>query len=164
MGKVFDPFFTTKEAGRGHGLGLSMVYGFAKQSRGHIRITSEPGQGTTVKLFLPRCAKKFVEQPRAATTVTPTGSGELVLVVEDDPSVRSVVEKLLHLLGYRTLVADDAAQALSQLRETPDVKLLLSDVVLPGDMNGAELSGRAKAIRPGPNCPSCSCRATRTTR
>jgi PAS domain S-box-containing protein len=150
LGRVFDPFFTTKEVGKGSGLGLSMVYGFAKQSRGHVKIYSEIGHGTTVKLFLPRSRDK--SSPRAASERAasgPTGNRELLLVVEDDPALRALVVQLLHRLGYRTLAAGDAASALRLLAAESEVALLLADMVLPGGKNGAELSREAKALKPG---------------
>jgi PAS domain S-box-containing protein len=150
LSKVFDPFFTTKEVGKGSGLGLSMVYGFAKQSHGHVKIYSELGHGTSVKLFLPR--SKNASQPTVArepTRVGPKGNSELLLVVEDDSSLRGLVVELLHRLGYRTLAAADGARALRLLSETKDVALLLADMVLPGGTNGMDLSRKAKAMRPG---------------
>jgi CheY-like chemotaxis protein len=150
LGKVFDPFFTTKEVGKGSGLGLSMVYGFAKQSRGHVKLLSELGQGTTVKLFLPR--SKSAAQPASAREPTrsgPKGNRELLLVVEDDASLRALVVELLHRQGYRTVAAADGAGALRLLAQTKDVALLLADMVLPGGTNGMELSRKAKALCPG---------------
>jgi PAS domain S-box-containing protein len=150
LGKVFDPFFTTKDVGKGSGLGLSMVYGFAKQSRGHVRIYSELGHGTSVKLFLPRSSEP--SDPVAAREQTrggPRGNQELVLVVEDDPGLRALVVELLRRLGYRTLAAGEAAAALRLLAQTAEVSLLLADMVLPGGMNGADLARRAKTLCPG---------------
>jgi len=150
LGRVFDPFFTTKEVGRGSGLGLSMVYGFAKQSRGHVKIYSEVGHGTTVKLFLPRSRDKSsplaTREPAASA---PMGNRELLLVVEDDPALRALVVQLLHRLGYRTVAAGDAAGALRLLAAETGVALLLADMVLPGGKNGAELSREAQALKPG---------------
>jgi PAS domain S-box-containing protein len=149
LGKVFDPFFTTKEVGKGSGLGLSMVYGFAKQSRGHVKVYSELGHGTTVKLFLPRSQR--ATEPEAETApraAAPRGKHELVLVVEDDPSLRALAVELLERLGYRSLAASDGPSALALLLETPDVDLLLADMVLPNGMNGAELARRAQSMRP----------------
>jgi PAS domain S-box-containing protein len=150
LSKVFEPFFTTKEVGKGSGLGLSMVYGFAKQSRGHVRIQSQLGRGTTIKLLLPRSAGSTVPEPVRETPVrAPQGDRELVLVVEDDAQLRALVVELLRRLGYRTLAAGDAASALRQLAESDGVAMLLADMVLPGGMNGAELAKRAKALVPG---------------
>ena len=149
LGKVFDPFFTTKEVGKGSGLGLSMVYGFAKQSRGHVKIYSELDHGTTVKLFLPRSGSAAAAEgaPEPATTL-PRGANELVLVVEDDPNLRSLVVDLLQRLGYRTQAAGDARSALDLLSQSREFALLLADMVLPGGMNGVDLARDAKALRP----------------
>jgi PAS domain S-box-containing protein len=150
LGKVFDPFFTTKEVGKGSGLGLSMVYGFAKQSRGHVEIHSGSGHGTTVKLFLPRNMEASTSlAAREPSLSGPVGNSELLLVVEDDAALRAVVVQLLHRLGYRTLAAGDAASALRILAEQSDVALLLTDMVLPGGTNGADLGREAKAHKPG---------------
>jgi PAS domain S-box-containing protein len=147
--RAFEPFFTTKPVGRGSGLGLSMVFGFAKQSRGHVKIYSEPGQGTTVRLYLPRAhqAAATVPQPQPAQRVE--GGGETVLVAEDDPMVRSHVAALLRDLGYRVIAVADAAAALDTLRGGAAVDLLFTDVVMPGGINGRELAERARALRPG---------------
>ena len=122
-----------------------MVYGFAKQSRGHVKIYSEIGHGTTVKLFLPRSRDK--SSPRAASGPAasgPMGNRELLLVVEDDPALRALVVQLLHRLGYRTLAAGDAESALRLLAGETEVALLLADMVLPGGKNGAELVARPR--------------------
>jgi PAS domain S-box-containing protein len=148
LDKVFEPFFTTKEVGKGSGLGLSMVYGFAKQSRGHVKIYSELGQGTTVKLFLPRSHNVTVAPADLPGPSVPLGNGELVLVVEDDAKLRALAVELLRRVGYRAVAAGDAASALGLLAETPDVKLLLADMVLPGGTNGVDLARRAHAMRP----------------
>ena len=135
--QAFDPFFTTK-AGTGTGLGLSQVHGFIKQSGGHIKIYSEPGEGTTVHVYLPRsysAASIEKEVPQPAKT---TGS-ETILIVEDDPQVRSFVSETLSELNYRVLSASDAETALEVLDERSDIDLVLTDVVLPG-MNGKALS------------------------
>jgi len=142
IAKAFDPFFTTKEVGKGTGLGLSQVFGFTKQSGGHVKIYSEPGAGTTLKLYLPRFfgakdAKRQTEItgiPRAER-----GSGEVILVVEDEESVRKLTREGLTELGYVVLEADSAAAALRVLDARNDVTLLLTDVVMP-DMNGRKLS------------------------
>jgi PAS domain S-box-containing protein len=150
LGKVFEPFFTTKDVGKGSGLGLSMVYGFAKQSRGQVKIYSELGQGTTVRLFLPRSHDKGqVEVVQKSTKQIPHGNRELVLVVEDDSNLRALAVELLDRLGYRTLAAADAPSALGLLAVTQGVALLLADMVLPGGMNGAELARKAHALHPG---------------
>jgi CheY-like chemotaxis protein len=136
--RVFEPFFTTKAQGKGTGLGLSMVYGFAKQSGGHIRIYSEIGEGATVKLYLPRAAGAEPvgdDQPPAEPGALPGGS-ETILVVEDDPDVAAFTTAALKLLGYHILAAPDGAAALACLQDVSRIDLLLTDVVLPGGMNG----------------------------
>ena len=148
--RVFEPFFTTKEVGKGSGLGLSMVYGFVKQSNGHIRIESEVGRGTTVRIYLPRAeAAQIAEAVPESRRTNLAGTGQLVLVVEDNDSVRSVVVSQLADLGYRTLEADTGDAALALLQANPDIDLMFSDVVMRGGMNGYELAVEARARRPG---------------
>lgn len=147
--RVFEPFFTTKGTGKGSGLGLAMVYGFAKQSGGHVKIYSEPGIGTTVKLFLPEVvapAEAPAPAPADAHPLQPTGS-ETVLVVEDEEEVRQLADRLLRSLGYRTFQAGDGKSALAILEREPDVALLFTDVVLPGGMSGPDIARRAQAAR-----------------
>ncbi len=145
--KVFEPFFTTKEAGKGTGLGLSMVYGFVKQSGGHIKIYSEEGHGTSVKLYLPR-ANEQAEQDAEASAPMPMGGDETILVVEDDPLVREYVTAQLQTLGYTTLAAESGTAALVILDETPTVDLLFTDVVMPG-LNGRQLAEEVLKRQPG---------------
>ena len=147
--RAFEPFFTTKEVGKGTGLGLSMVYGFARQSGGSMQMRSEPGHGTAVRLFFPRVetARTTAASP-AAQQITPTGS-ETILVVEDDDMVRSYVEGELKALGYRVIVARNAAAALEILRGSENIQLLFTDVVMPGGMFGTELAAEAARLRPG---------------
>jgi signal transduction histidine kinase/ActR/RegA family two-component response regulator len=151
VGKVFEPFFTTKPAGKGTGLGMSMVYGFVKQSRGHIKIYSEVGRGTTVKIYLPRSPQSAELPPdlSEAPPRPPQSHGETVLVVEDDDAVRGLSVATLQELGYRVISARDAAAALDLLRGNPDVRLLFTDVVLPGSLNGRRLAEQACILRPG---------------
>jgi CheY-like chemotaxis protein len=146
--RAFDPFFTTKETGRGSGLGLSMTYGFVKQSGGYVLIDSEVGVGTSVHIYLPRVEGEpaEVELPQETADV-PKGTGELILVVEDDAGVERVATRQLERLGYRTLHAGDAAGALEILRTTEAVALLFTDIVLPGGVNGIQLSRDAASIR-----------------
>jgi PAS domain S-box-containing protein len=148
--RVFEPFFTTKPAGKGSGLGLSMVYGFAKQSRGHLSIYSEVGHGTTVRLYLPRAGAQGSWPVREAGDETaPRGrSGETVLVVEDDPQVRGVVVAQVRKLGYTALEAADASAAAEILRSDARIDLLFTDVVMPGPMTGRQLADTALARRP----------------
>jgi PAS domain S-box-containing protein len=149
MARAFDPFFTTKPIGQGTGLGLSMIYGYAKQSKGHVRLESLPGKGTTVGLYLPRYLGADVEPPRpTAPAASPHGAGKTVLVVEDEPVVRQMVVDLLRELGYATLQAEDARGALPILEGSRPIDLLLSDVGLPG-MNGRQLAEIARQRRPG---------------
>jgi PAS domain S-box-containing protein len=147
VGKAFDPFFTTKPIGEGTGLGLSMIYGFVKQCAGHVRIYSELGAGTTVKLFLPRAVVNTLDDADAAPEV-PLGRGETVLVVEDDPTVRLLMVDVLDELGYRHLEAPDGATAVPILRSRQRIDLLVTDVGLP-NMNGRQLAEIARAARPG---------------
>jgi two-component system NtrC family sensor kinase len=146
--KAFDPFFTTKPAGAGTGLGLSQVYGFIRQSGGHVRIYSEIGEGTTVKVYLPRSFAR--DKPLAAGKAVddaPAGKQEVVLVVEDDPDVRAYVVETLSALNYSVREAANAAAALSILDDSGNVDLLLTDVVMPG-MNGRALAEAALQRRP----------------
>ncbi len=146
--QVFEPFFTTKEVGRGSGLGLSMVYGFMKQSNGHVSIYSEPGLGTTVRLYLPCAARPADAATPAETDGAMIGGNETILVVEDDPFVRGYAVATLEQLGYRVMMAENGAQALMILdSEIPD--LLFTDVVMPGGINGWELAERARQLQPG---------------
>jgi CheY-like chemotaxis protein len=146
---VFEPFFTTKEVGAGSGLGLSMVYGFVKQSGGHVTVYSEPGEGTTIKLYLPRSTETEATEKKTATDQVPVARGETVLVVEDDPEVRTLAVALLSGLGYRIMEAATGPAALEQLGSTARVNLLLTDVMLPGGMNGRELAVEAEQCAPG---------------
>jgi two-component system, cell cycle sensor histidine kinase and response regulator CckA len=145
--QVFDPFFTTKGAA-GTGLGLSMVYGFVKQSGGHTSITSEPDQGTTVKIYLP-CAETAVAPARESATIPAAGGNEIVLVVEDNDAMREVTVRQLHSLGYRTIQARDGAAGLACLRGRAAVDLLFTDIVMPGGMDGWTLAKAAASLRPG---------------
>ena len=148
--KAIEPFFTTKEVGRGTGLGLSMVYGFVKQSGGHLKIYSEPGEGTTVKMYLPRLIGKFEDQDQDAAFGAIEAHGEeTILVCEDDEDVRAYSSEVLRELGYRVLEAPDGPAALAVLQANADVDLLFTDVVLPGGMSGAVLAKEAAKLRPG---------------
>jgi signal transduction histidine kinase len=145
---AFEPFFTTKDVGKGSGLGLSMVYGFVKQSGGDVTIESTPGRGTTVTLFLPKAQKALEETGSKKRQAAPRGRGETVLVVEDEPDVRAMAEAILRGLDYNVLTAKDARAGLALLEAEPAIDLLLSDVVLPGNMSGPDLGSRAGEIRP----------------
>jgi PAS domain S-box-containing protein len=148
LAKVFDPFFTTKPIGQGTGLGLSMVYGFAKQSHGHVRIESEIGHGTTVRLYLPRHdhadAQRMVQ---TSPTAMPRGSGETVLLVEDEPSVRLLISEILNELGYASIEAVDAETALPILASDVRLDLMITDVGLPG-LSGRKLADIGRQHRP----------------
>jgi len=147
LDRAFEPFFTTKQSGQGTGLGLSQVYGFARQLRGHVKIYSEVGEGTTVKMYLRRYSGA-IKAPAAPSAETAYGrGGECVLVVEDDADVRAYVVETLTKLGYDVLQADGAEQALEVLGQHQTVSLLLTDVVMPGK-NGRKLAEEASALRP----------------
>jgi PAS domain S-box-containing protein len=150
MAHAFEPFFTTKGVGRGTGLGLSMVYGFAKQSRGHVKLYSEPGHGTTVRVYLPRAD----QAARDSTAPKPGVHHELrgtatVLVVEDDDLVRRFATEMLRNLGYEVLAAEHGAAAVAVLQSRNDIDLLFTDVVMPGGMNGRQLADAARELHPG---------------
>jgi PAS domain S-box-containing protein len=144
--RAFDPFFTTKPAGKGTGLGLSMIYGFAKQSGGEVRIYSEVGVGTTVKLYLPRYNGPAEEAAGYTETETQTGS-ETVLVVDDEAVVRMLVTETLSELGYHPLEAGDTQSALKILQSNARIDVLITDVGLPGGMNGRQLADKARETR-----------------
>ena len=150
VARAFEPFFTTKEVGKGTGLGLSMVYGFVKQSGGHVKVYSEVGEGTTVKVYLPRFHGGPDEDEESVSRLVPEGTREeTILVCEDDDDVRAYSVEVLRELGYRVLEAHDGPSALRLLeRQEGRVDLLFSDVVLPGGMTGAMLAERARALRP----------------
>ncbi|CAH2925626.1 MAG: Sensory box histidine kinase/response regulator [uncultured Paraburkholderia sp.] len=145
--RAFDPFFTTKPEGEGTGLGLNMAYGFVKQSGGHIRIYSEVGHGTTVKIYLPRSMEEAVETP-APQPVTLLGGTETILVVEDDKEVQSTVVDTLSGLGYSVLKANDAEQALAVVRSGVHIDLLFTDVVMPGPLRSPAMVAQAVQLLP----------------
>ncbi|WP_296069959.1 PAS domain-containing sensor histidine kinase [uncultured Agrobacterium sp.] len=149
--KAFEPFFTTKDVGAGSGLGLSMVYGFARQSGGNVQLYSEQGQGTSVRIFLPAAPHTptlLEEDIKDAPTTIARGSGEKILVVEDDARVRRVAVARLDELGYTIIEASNGVEALEQLEGHSDIALLFSDIVMPGGMAGDELADLARALRP----------------
>ena len=150
IAKAFEPFFTTKEVGKGTGLGLSQVYGFVKQSGGHVKIYSEPGEGTTVKIYLPRLvgAADEVDVDVQPTEIAKGFHDELILVVEDEPAVRQLSVDALTELGYRVVEADGAAAGLRLLDAHPEIKLLFTNIVMP-DINGAKLAEEARRRRLG---------------
>ncbi|MGD0189481.1 MAG: ATP-binding protein [Rhizomicrobium sp.] len=148
--QAFEPFFTTKEAGKGTGLGLSQVYGFTKQSGGNVKIYSEPGHGTTVKLYLPRYISDEDELADSPfhQSISSSANGETILVVEDEEGVRSASVEMLQELGYAVLEATDGPTALRILERSPEVTLLFTDVVLPNGLNGRQLADAARSLRP----------------
>jgi PAS domain S-box-containing protein len=146
--KVFDPFFTTKEVGKGTGLGLSMVFGFVRQSGGHIKIYSEEGHGTSVKIYLPRATGLHQTAAEALAFSRVEGGNEIVLVVEDDALVRKYVVTQIESLGYTTLEASNAAEALEVIGKTATIDLLFTDVIMPGPLNGRQLVDAALKQRP----------------
>jgi signal transduction histidine kinase/CheY-like chemotaxis protein len=157
--RAFDPFFTTKPLGQGTGLGLSMTYGFARQSGGNVRIVSEPNLGTAVMIYLPRADRHSdsaaaISPDEAAPATAPCGDASLqksetVLVVDDEPHVRMLVAETLDDRGYQILQAGEGISALKILRSNVPINLLITDVGLPGAMNGRQLADAARAIRPG---------------
>ena len=148
ISRAFDPFFTTKPIGQGTGLGLSMIYGFARQSHGHVTLHSEVGKGTTVSLFLPRFVGEVTADAPLDSTLPPfANAGETVLIVEDDPAVRVLVSQVLSELGYAFVEAADADSALPIIESSQRIDLLISDVGLPG-MNGRQLAEIGRQIRP----------------
>ncbi|GAA0754936.1 ATP-binding protein [Ideonella azotifigens] len=148
MSRVFEPFFTTKPEGKGTGLGLSQVYGFVKQSHGHVQLYSELGIGTTVKLYLPRYHQLAQPTEHDEALPVPGAEGERILVLEDDADVRAFSVSALQELGYRVIEAAHGAAALAVL-EKQGVDLLFTDVVLPGGLTGADVAARAKVLQPG---------------
>jgi CheY-like chemotaxis protein len=146
--RVFEPFFTTKDVGEGTGLGLSMVYGFVKQSGGHIELYSEEGHGTTVRLYLPCASAPEPEADSAAPPLLP-GGREKLLVVEDDLLVRNYVMTHLESLGYTAYPAATAAEAMAMVYDDLEFDLLFTDVILPGGMDGRQLADTLRNYRPG---------------
>ena len=146
--RAFEPFFTTKEAGKGTGLGLSQVYGFMKQSNGHVKIYSEPGEGTTIKLYLPRREGDEAAVSGDDQAGSDRGREETILIVEDDDGVRQYASEILRDLNYQVIEAKDSASALRLLEANKKFDLLLTDVVLPGK-NGRELATEIDRRRPG---------------
>ncbi|WP_339496198.1 ATP-binding protein [Pseudomonas sp. RA_105y_Pfl2_P56] len=150
IAKAFDPFFTTKPLGQGTGLGLSMIYGFTKQSGGQVRVHSQEGQGTTMSLYLPRyCGETRANQDATRNATTPLAkSGGTILIVDDEPSVRMLLCDVLGELGYNLLEAADSVEGLEALRSTAKIDLLITDVGLPGGMNGRQVADAGRAMRP----------------
>jgi len=147
IARAFDPFFTTKPIGQGTGLGLSMVYGFVKQSKGHVRIYSQAGNGSTIRLYLPRSTEAGADVFQSGEFEPPRGDGETVLVIEDDETVRLLITHVLTELGYKYLEADSGATAMPIIQSAQRIDLMITDVGLPG-MNGRQLAEFAREIRP----------------
>jgi CheY-like chemotaxis protein len=147
LARIFEPFFTTKRFGLGSGLGLSMAYGFAKQSGGGIVIQSQPGQGTTVLMALPLTHPDHDDEAPLDDTPLVLG-GELVLLVEDEPNVRRVIRQQLIDLGYPVIEAENGAQALEMLEHIPDIAVIVSDIIMPGGTNGRQLAEWVSRHRP----------------
>ena len=150
MAKAFDPFFTTKPIGQGTGLGLSMIYGFAKQSGGQARIASQVGRGTAISLYLPRYQGQAIEaDPELdSTSATPAERGETILIVDDEPSVRTLLMDVLGGLDYSLIEASDSITGLKILRSDVHIDLLITDVGLPGGMNGRQMADAGREVRP----------------
>jgi PAS domain S-box-containing protein len=148
--RAFDPFFTTKPIGQGTGLGLSMVYGFARQSGGHVRIYSEVGTGTTMRIYLPRYGGPAVEEavPSELSAAPRAEAGETVLIVDDEPAIRMLVTEVLQELGYTAIEAADGPSGLKVLQSNVRIDLLISDVGLPGGMNGRQIADAGRQVRP----------------
>ncbi len=150
--RAFEPFFTTKPQGQGTGLGLATVYGIVKQNGGFINIYSEPGEGTTIRVYLPHALDAVAESEASDETREMRGGTETILVVEDDEAMLRVVRRILGRLGYTLLATDSPQEALELVRERGDsIDLLLTDVVMP-EMNGRELSEAILALKPGLPC------------
>jgi CheY-like chemotaxis protein len=148
--RIFDPFFTTKPLGKGTGLGLSMVHGFVRQSGGQVRVYSEVGQGTTMCLYLPRYYGEISgEEGGEGLGISETGQGETVLVIDDEPTVRMLIIEVLEEAGYVAIEAEDGPSGLRILQSDARIDLLITDVGLPGGMNGRQVADAARVTRPG---------------
>jgi CheY-like chemotaxis protein len=148
LGHIFEPFFTSKVMGRGSGLGLSMVYGIVKQNNGFINVYSEPGQGTTFRIYLSRYAGQAIETGRKNTAEIPLSCGETLLVVEDEPALLRLAKTMLEELGYKILAAGTPGEAIQLAQKnTSEIQLLITDVVMP-EMNGRELAKRLQSLYP----------------
>jgi nitrogen-specific signal transduction histidine kinase len=147
--KIFDPFFTTKPLGQGTGLGLSMIYGFVRQSGGQVRVYSEVGEGTTMCMYFPRFAGVATGDDQPNDSTIEGGDGETVLVIDDEPAIRMVIGEVLAENGYRVLEAADGPSGLRMLQGVSRVDLLITDVGLPGGLNGRQVAEAARSERPG---------------
>jgi CheY-like chemotaxis protein len=153
IARVFEPFFTTKPIGEGTGLGLSMIYGFAKQSGGQVRIYSEVGQGTTVCIYLPRHHGEIEDEGTSSRPIVLVGpeQGATVLIVDDEPTVRMLITDILEDLGCSAIEAGDSAAGLKILQSDVRIDLLVTDVGLPGGMNGRQMADAGRVVRPDLN-------------
>ena len=149
LDQIFEPFFTTKGVGQGTGLGLATVYGIVKQNNGFINVYSEPGKGTTFRIYLPRYADQAVDTQRERAAEIPLSRGETVLVVEDEPAILKMGKMMLEKLGYRVLAAGTPGEAIGLAEEhASEIHLLITDVVMP-EMNGRDLAERLQSLYPG---------------
>ena len=149
LDQIFEPFFTSKGVGQGTGLGLSTVYGIVKQNNGFINVYSEPGKGTTFRIYLPRYAGQAVDTQQERAAEIPLGRGETVLVVEDEPALLTMAKMMLERLGYRVLAAGTPGEAIGLAEEhASEIHLLITDVVMP-EMNGRDLAERLQSLYPG---------------
>jgi CheY-like chemotaxis protein len=151
IARAFDPFFTTKPLGEGTGLGLSMIYGFVRQSGGQVAIESKVGRGTTMRLYFPRDLSGSAIAPSLQQTdvEAPHGAGEAVLVIDDEPTIRMLICEVLDTFGYRGFEAGDGPSGLRVLQSQAKIDLLITDVGLPGGMNGRQVADAARSLRPG---------------
>ena len=169
--RIFDPFFSTKEVGQGTGLGLSMVFGFAKQSGGSVDVRSEQGRGTTFRIYLPKAEYSALQPPAQADDAPVQGGSETILCVEDDRKIRDYVTMQLETLGYKVIAAANADEALAIVGQGTAFDLLFTDIVMPGSMNGRQLAETLMAPGHRSGCSSppdtamarCRCRAARDT-
>ena len=151
--RIFDPFFTTKPLGEGTGLGLSMIYGFARQSGGQIRVYSEEGKGTTMCLYFPRHDNEVAEDEQPPQTkIEQVGGGKVVMVIDDEPTIRMLVAEILGDAGYSAIEASDGPAGLRVLQSLAKIDLLITDVGLPGGMNGRQVADAARELRPALRC------------
>ncbi|MDP6535393.1 MAG: ATP-binding protein [Gammaproteobacteria bacterium] len=146
--QIFEPFYTTKDVGKGSGLGLSMVHGFIEQSDGHVKIESKVGHGTSIYLYLPRLLEVPLEEIAKQQSSMNLSGTETILIVEDEPQLREIAVRLLQNQGYTVLEARDGAEAINLLTNNTSIDLLFTDIVLPGNMNGMEISKQALQLQP----------------
>jgi CheY-like chemotaxis protein len=146
--KIFDPFFTTKPLGQGTGLGLSMIYGFVRQSGGQVRVYSEVGKGTTMCMYFPRFVGNIADEERPEDLAIDRGAGETVLIIDDEPAIRMVIAEVLSEVGYRVIEAKDGPSGLRIVQAGGRIDLLITDVGLPGGLNGRQVADAARSINP----------------